>query len=279
MIFDCFLYYDEEMLLELRLHTLHQHVDKFVIVESLYTFTCQRRDKLHFDISKFSPFSDKIIYVVNDTPPDANPWVNEATARNSIMKGLAGAQDSDTIIVSDVDEILRPEAIAAFSPNHLCTTVYQQFYNFKFNLQVLNDDGSPRLCKLPKMVSYRTLKTFFLGQPELLRNVKREGSPIRKSWLKWRWLKWRTRVIKQGGWHFSWVMSDERIAEKMSTISHTEYDRPEFNNPDWIRHCVENSIDIWNRPRKMQVQPMTEEHFPCWLVAQQQRFQAFIRQR
>lgn len=295
MIYDCFLYYDEDMLLELRLNTLHKHVDKFVIVESLYTFTGKKRERLHFDIEKFAAFREQIIYVINDREPiihqqafysnsslvkagETDPWQNESDARNAIMQGLTAAKDEDIIIVSDVDEIPRPEALAQFSHKHLCTTLYQPFYNFKFNLQVMNDDDTPRLCKLPKIVTYKNLKGFFQGQPELLRNVKRKGTPIRESWLRWNLLKWRTKIVQQGGWHFSWVMTDERIGEKMSTISHTEQDRPEFNNPDHIRHCVENNIDIWKRPRKMKIVPVDTDHMPDWLVANKARFQAFIKE-
>ncbi|MEZ0582012.1 benzoate transporter [Erwinia sp. STN24] len=295
MIYDCFLYYDEDMLLEIRLNTLHKHVDKFVVVESLYTFTGKKRERLHFDIEKFAAFRDQIIYVVNDRVPviyqqafysnsslvnagETDPWQNESHARNAIMQGLTDARDDDIIIISDVDEIPHSQALAQFSHRHLCTTLYQHFYNFKFNLQVMNEDGTPRLCKLPKMVTYKNLKGFFHGQPELLRNVKRKGTPIRDSWLRWNLLKFRTKIVQRGGWHFSWVMTDERISEKMSTISHIEHDRPEFNNPDHIRRCVENNIDIWNRPRKMKIVPVDNEHLPGWLVANKARFQAFLKE-
>lgn len=294
MIYDCFLYYDEDMLLEIRLNTLYEHVDRFVVVESLYTFTGRRRDRLHFDIEKFAAFRDKIIYVVNDAVPtiyqhtfvsgssvvkagETDPWENETIARNAIMRGLNFAQDDDIILVSDVDEIPRPEALKQFSPHYLCTTLYQNFYNFKFNVQVLNDDGSARLCRLPKMTTMKHLKHFFRGQPELLRNVKRKGTPIRDSWWRWNLLKFRTRTIKDAGWHFSWVMTDDRISEKMATISHTENNLPEFNNPDHIRRCVEQNIDIWNRPRKMVIRPVTPEFMPAWLVANQARFSDFIK--
>lgn len=295
MIYDCFLYYDEDMLLELRFNMLYEHVDKFVIVESLYTFTGKRRDKLNFNIEKFSRFRDKIIYVVNDAVPkiyqhafqsnsslvnagESDPWENETKARNAIMRGLNEAQDSDIIIVSDVDEIPRPEAIKKFSSRHLCTVLYQHFYNFKFNVQVLNEDGSLRLCKLPKMTTYRHLKGFFRGQPELLRNVKRKGTPIRDSWWRWNLLKLRTYTVEDAGWHFSWVMSDVRIGEKMAAISHTEHNLPEFNNPDHIRRCVEQNRDIWNRPRKMVIRPVTREYMPQWLVENQHRFADYIKQ-
>lgn len=283
MIYDYFLYYDEDSLLEMRLNTLEHVVDRFVIVESRYTFTGKRREKLHFDIGKFTRFRDKVIYVVNDISPifyqqacksnsflvkagETDPWENEANARNQIMQGLAGAQDDDIIIVSDVDEISHPEAIKAFSRRHLCTTLHQQYFNFKFIVRVLNEDGTPRCAILAKRVTFRTLQNFFMGQPELLRNVKRRGTPIRENWLRWKWLNFRTKTIKNGGWHFFWVMSDERISEKMSSISHTERNCPELNNPDHIRRCVENNIDSWNRPRRIEIVPVTSRQFPAWLV-------------
>lgn len=294
MIYDCFLYYDEDMLLELRLNTLYDHVDKFVIVESLYTFTGIRREKLHFDIEKFSSFKDKIIYIVNESIPkihqhsfqsnssfveagSSDPWENETTARNAIMKGLTEADDQDIVMVSDVDEIPRPAALQCFSHKHLCTILHQNFYNYKFNVQVLNEDGSPRLCKLPKMTTLKNLKGFFRSQPELLRNVKRKGTPIRDSWWRWQLLKISTHTVKDAGWHFSWVMTDERISEKMATISHTEHNVPEFNNPDHIRRCVEQSVDLWNRSRKMVVRPMTSAYMPEWLVDNQKRFMDYIK--
>ena len=294
MIYDCFMYYDEDMLLELRLNTLDAYVDKFVIVESLYTFAGKRRDKLHFDIEKFDRFRDKIIYVVNDAVPkihhhdfmsnsslvkagESDPWENETIARNSIMRGLVNAMDDDIIIVSDVDEIPRPEALSQYRRHYLCLTLHQNFYNYKFNLQVLNEDGTPRQVKLPKMTRYKYLKGFFRGQPELFRNVKRSGTPIRDSKLLWGILKLRTKTVHDAGWHFSWVMSDERISEKMNTISHTEHNLPQFNNPDHIRRCVEQNVDIWNRPRKMVVRPITTEFMPAWLVDNQARFADFIK--
>lgn len=294
MIYDCFLYYDEDMLLELRLNTLYEHVDRFVIVESLYTFTGKRREKLNFNIDRFAAFREKIIYVINDSVPtiyqheflsgssvvkagESDPWENETIARNSIMHGLRHAQDEDIIIISDVDEIPHPAALTQFSRRHLCTTLYQNFFNYKFNVQVLNDDGSARLCRLPKMTTMKNLKGFFQGQPELLRNVKRKGTPIRDSWWRWRLLKMRTRIVMNAGWHFSWVMTDARISEKMETISHTENNLPEFNNPDHIRRCVDKNIDIWNRPRKMVIRPIDYEYMPAWLVDNQEKFEEFIK--
>ena len=67
-IFDCFMYFDEETVLELRLNILDKYVDYFVIVESSFTHKGDRRN-LKFDHQKFKKFKDKIIYITFDEEP------------------------------------------------------------------------------------------------------------------------------------------------------------------------------------------------------------------
>ena len=69
-IYDCFMYYDEDLLLEIRLNELNKYVKKFVIAEATYTHNGSKK-KLNFDIQKFKKFKDKIEYiVVDDQPPN-----------------------------------------------------------------------------------------------------------------------------------------------------------------------------------------------------------------
>ena len=67
-IYDCFMYFDEDLLLDLRLNTLDKYVKKFVITEATYTHNGDKKE-LRFDIKKFSKFKDKISYIVVDKPP------------------------------------------------------------------------------------------------------------------------------------------------------------------------------------------------------------------
>ena len=67
-IYDCFLYFDEDLLLDLRLNILDKYVKKFVITESTFLHSGKEK-KLNFDIKNFKKFKDKIIYLVIDTPP------------------------------------------------------------------------------------------------------------------------------------------------------------------------------------------------------------------
>ena len=68
-IYDCFMYFDEDLLLDLRLNTLNKFVKKFVITEATYTHNGNKK-KLLFDIKKFRKFEDKITYIVVDQKPE-----------------------------------------------------------------------------------------------------------------------------------------------------------------------------------------------------------------
>ena len=120
-IFDCFMYFDEDIVLDVRLNTLHENVDYFVIVESRFTHKGEKRN-LKFDFKKFSRFKDKIIYLVYDNQPSKVESVNENDTedeksikyifnaihrengqRNFILEGLKKADNEDYIIISDVE--------------------------------------------------------------------------------------------------------------------------------------------------------------------------------
>ena len=122
-IYDCFMFFDEEMLLDLRLNIMNKYVDKFVITEATYTHNGKPK-KLIFDINKFPKFKDKIIYNVVEKEPNnidkINKDDNEETIgnklihnsikrenfqRNCIEKGLTKADSNDMILISDLDEI------------------------------------------------------------------------------------------------------------------------------------------------------------------------------
>ena len=108
-IYDCFSYWDEDLLLDIRFNILNDYVDYFVIIEGNKTW--QNNDKkLRFDINKFQKFKDKIIYIpVEDMPDGDNPYLRENFQRNCISKGILKAQDEDLIIISDLDEIPNPK--------------------------------------------------------------------------------------------------------------------------------------------------------------------------
>ena len=120
-IYDCFMYFDEDIVLDVRLNFLNEFVDQFVIIESEYNHRGEKRVPL-FKIDKFKKYKDKIKYIlINDIPPGIeiinkededvyrksifNASKRENFQRNQILKGLTEANEEDWIIISDLDEI------------------------------------------------------------------------------------------------------------------------------------------------------------------------------
>ena len=108
MIYDCFMYFDEDMLLDLRLNIMNKFVDYFVIVESKYTHQGKIKEK-KFDLSNFEKFKDKIIYLYNEDKIDSgDTWEQENFQRNIIEKVIINVKPDDYILISDLDEIPNP---------------------------------------------------------------------------------------------------------------------------------------------------------------------------
>ena len=82
-IFDCFMYFDEELILDVRLNTLNKFVDYFVIVESKFTHSGEERN-LRFNHQKFEKFKDKIIYLIYDQQPAGVKSINNKDTEHEI---------------------------------------------------------------------------------------------------------------------------------------------------------------------------------------------------
>ena len=228
------MFFDEEMLLELRLNTLDKFVDKFIIVESAYTHSGKEK-KLIFDINKYPKFKEKIDYIiVRDFPQvieqigndDSNLEITnkeimnalrrENFQRNAINRGLINANDNDWIIISDLDEIPDLSNINFNSINKKIIFFKQKVFYYKLNLEL----------KTLRWIGSKACKKKYLKSPQWLRNVKDKIYP-----------KWRLDIIfsekrynsvffvENGGWHFSFVKKPEDIEKKLkSYLHHREYD-------------------------------------------------------
>src|SRR5687767_9061046 len=112
MLFDCFTFFNELELLEIRLHELSDVVDFFVLAESHTTFS-GRPKSLYYEESKrrFSDYQDRIIHVVSSDLETDDAWAREEHQRNSLLHGLRNCLPDDIVMVSDVDEIPKREAV------------------------------------------------------------------------------------------------------------------------------------------------------------------------
>ena len=155
-IIDCFMFYDEELLLDIRMNILNDFVDHFVIVESKYFHNGLER-KLNFNINDYPKFKDKIIYIIHenistklqniDKKDDEetrtfklnfNAHIRENDQRNYITKGLKNADDNDFILISDVDEIPKLENLNLFNIKNKIVMFEQNIFYYKLNRYLPN---------------------------------------------------------------------------------------------------------------------------------------------
>jgi len=245
-IFDCFMYFDEDLLLDLRLNILNDHVDKFVIIEAAEDHQGNRRT-LNFDINKFSKFKKKIKYIpLNKIQIDKNiklkkNWhighLRDQSMRNSIGLNLSEAAPNDWIIISDLDEIPNPKKISLFKESYKYAFFEQKFISYKFN--ILNKSE-------PNWYGSRICVKKFLKSPQWLRNIKIKKRNFFKKYL----FNMNYKVIKEGGWHFNNIKSPEKLIEKTSAFCHGELNKKKFKDKNLIFNKINNLNDIYDRDIK-----------------------------
>ncbi len=266
-IYDCFCYFNEDMILELRLETLWNHVDFFVISEAVYTQTGNLKP-LNFDIGRFAKYKDKIRYLVVDhfPPGEQGFWKNENYQRNFVINGLFDASPDDWILVSDLDEIPRPETIASFDPTRYLRGDFQQrpYAYFLNNLAVEGD--KPAKWPGSKVTTFRSLKAFF-GNATAVRSYKSAGifRSIKRSFFR----QFQVQHIAEGGWHFTWIMKPEKIVLKMESIAEQEFVREERKDVRYIDSTIRSGRCVLNDKSRFQSQVVDRKQFPAYLVAHQ----------
>ena len=207
-IYDCFQYFNEDHIVDLRLNILNEKVDYFVISES--TKTHQGKDKkLNFDIKNFKKFQNKIKYIVADFDKEkkfqnhiGGESIIEQHQRNALSNGLKNADDSDVIILSDSDEIPDLSKLDQIKPKTKFTAFSQMMFMYKINLQNIQESGwiGSKICK----------KKHF-PTPQKLRDMKF------KNFKFWRFDKFNQQIIK-GGWHFSFLQIHKIYQKKLNLI-------------------------------------------------------------
>ena len=254
-IFDCFMYFDEEIVLDLRLNTLDKYVDYFVIIESKYNHRGQERELL-FKIDNFKKFKDKIIYLIHDEVPRGiqkigdddshahtswkyieNALLRENGQRNYILKGLNLANDNDYILISDVDEVPNLTEINFNKIKQKIVLFKQDMFYYKFNLTIPNLIWTgTKACKKKHLIS-----------PQWLRNVKdRKYSFFRIDTFFSNSKYINLKIIKDGGWHFSNIKTAKEIKHKLrSYLHHREFDEQPLTT-NQIEEIIKNKQAIYD---------------------------------
>ncbi len=270
-IYDCFLFFNELDLLELRMNILDHVVDYFVICEANITHSGVAREYCFAaNRSRFTKWADKIIYIqVDDIPddftnlPDSiiakalqdNPMVQlsesimcrEQWQRASIIRGLEHAQTDDIIILSDIDEIPNPDTVQGILANFDSNRLYglrQNSYYYYINLLKERHWVGPRIASYQKFCTYT---------PVSFRHI-------------------RDIIIADGGWHFSFQGDYHQVQTKLLAYSHSD-----MATVDVLEHLserIEQGIDPFNRGKLEKVQ--VDSTYPQYILDNMEQYNHMI---
>lgn len=267
-IFDCFIYFDEDLLLDLRFNILNNIVNYFVVVESNRTWQNNIK-KFNFNIEKFKKFSNKIIYVkVEDMPEGENPWLRENFQRNCITRGLLKANSEDLIIISDADEIPDPKKIINFNLKKKYGVFEQRQFYYKLNL--FNESN-------PVWRGSKACIKRYLKSPQWLRELKIKKRPF------WRLDKINLNyTIENGGWHFCNLKTPDQLLFKYKNLCEFRDNYVFFNsinekflNIKNIEENIKNKKDIIGRNDVFKRQDI-DSSYPKYILDNINIYQSWI---
>ena len=263
-IYDCFQYFNEDHLVDLRLNILDKYVDYFVISES--TKTHQGKSKnLNFNLNNFPKFKDKIKLLIADY--DKNITFEKHTGgespieqhqRNFLINGIKDASPEDLIILSDTDEIPDMTKIDQIKENKRYIAFCQKMFMYKLNLQNLNESN---------WIGSKITKKKYISSMQNLRNLKFKNYPF------WRFDKRNLQII-EGGWHFSFLKTPDQILEKIKSFSHGEFYDEKISKDEIEKKIIENR-DIFNRGfdlKKVKI----DESFPSYILKNKDKLLKWI---
>jgi len=259
-IFDCTTFYDENFILDVRFNILDPYVDKFVICESSFSHSGEKKE-FNFDISKFEKFKNKIIYLKLDHEPKnlvykslnnekkiednneirLNGIKRIAHQRNFLKEGITDANDDDLIFYSDNDEIpnLKDKNLSDIE-NKLIFFKQKLFY-YKFNLFCDRYDWyGTKACKKKDLIDF-----------EWLRNVKtKKYNFFRLDTLFSNTKYTNVKIIENGGWHFSQLKNVNDIYAKLiNSEDHYEFKNANKKLSD-IEDLVKRKVILYDHKAK-----------------------------
>ena len=272
-IYDCFTYCGEDLLLKIRLESLFNQVDKFIIIEGNRYFNGEVKSKL-FNINKFEKYQKKInYYFIEDYPKHVgNNWEYEFYQRNQIRRGLTDLIDEDIVLISDVDEI--PKLSNENYLNYDSAVFMQNMYYYKFNIHYYS--GLKWNNKWP---GTKSCKFKFFDSAQTIRGFRNKNIP------KWRIDQRINRYLEwDGGWHFAYLMNEKDISNKLKRFDHEinhllkdkKYNKDELTNLNNINSRIKSLKDPYDRKDVKLKKVIINESFPRYIVENMGELNEFI---
>lgn len=232
LLFDCFLYFNEKELLELRYNILKDVVDGFIITDANRTFKGEPKPFTCVDtIRELGLPEDRIqvLHVELPSPEEVmDPWIREYAQRDALGVGMRMTPPDSIFFFSDVDEIPRPEIlqqavdVAIDNPDRCVRLSMPMFYG-RADLRVIDPEGDPN-----KAPTNWTCGTVVLHShlDQTLSQIRRNPNDI---------------VIGNcdAGWHFSWMGDAERRKKKLTSFSHCYDNIPNAVAPAYSQEMLD----------------------------------------
>lgn len=277
-VYDLFPFNVELDWLDIRLNTLAPFVDYFVIVEGKNTFTHLPKPAIlqeHWD--NFTAFHPQMLhYVVEDPVDSARSWDHEDFFRNALLyetfphfkSSATKANDGDVIIVSDVDEIIKPEAMILLRycdfPKRL--TLRSHFYYYSFQWLHRGEQWAH-----PQVTTFHGLDNTI--SPVDLRNG--EGGPI---WALLIWFRplqrwWQKADLWSSAWHCSSCFPTIKdMRTKLESFSHTPWNTEANRDPQTIVTRVRNGQDLFARAGEDYDKIVGNNDVPTYILANREKY-------
>ncbi len=285
MIYDCFPFFNELDILEIRLNILNDSVDRFVLVESTRTHQGKQKE-LYYKQNKgrFAKFQEKIIHVVSDTFPndEMTSWDYERFQRNEIKRALVNCQPEDVILVSDLDEIPDPKSIVKASQLTGIKIFRQKMYYYFLNCSADIDNAKRKFWNGSVMISFKELEA-----PQDLRNLAIRSMKLNATSRFKRMVHTigfaignlisdrKVNIVSDGGWHFTYMGGAKKIIEKLEAFAHTELNTNELKNNDRILQRINEGKSVFGDLNLKFVQ--LDNTYPSYILENQEQYAHLIK--
>ena len=288
-IIDCTSFYNEHMMYEVRLNTLKDKVDRFIVTESTYSHSGKKK-KLNFDINNYPKFKDKISYIIIDkepigiVPENNDPSLQRSNSLKRIslsydesLKVLKNFSSNDFIMLSDNDEIPNLSSKQFINNKNSIVLFNQLFIYFKFNL--LYDKilwPGTKGCTMGKLKSL-----------SWLRNIKLRKYPFWRLDTLFSENKYiNINIIQDGGWHFTNLKTPDEMYKKFMNFGHHDSFRLSgltiekirdkiLNKEMFYDHLAEkSSTNKWESNYKLKV--IGDEMLPSYLIKNKNKYREWF---
>lgn len=260
MIYDCFPFFNELDILEIRLEELHPVIDKFIICESTVTHSNKPKE-LNFinNKNRYSKYLDKIEYLICDSMPNGSDnWKRENYQRRYLSNGIKFRDNNTLVMLSDCDEIPKRDAIEEIKrfydkmPYYGPFTLELQCYYGKLTNAVISPEHHrrfkgtvviPEMCQINDLQVYRNEKDLY---------------PRRYY----------------GGWHFSYIGDENKIIEKLESFAHAEFNNDAVKN--MAKKRLENTEDLLGRSEFYIVKTPIDDSYPIAVINNPERYKHIL---